>query len=241
MSDYWYPTNLFSAAKMTICKKQCENDPRFMYTGKEVSPLGLGFAPHGYDVGTLMKGRDETSWMVAKKNDVNVWVRVPSELSIKSDLSKETPAMPTIDANPVPEPDEPVAKPAPKKKAAPKKKVVAKEVDDAIEQLPEPPKEVEEKEKPAPKKKAPAKKKKEGDDSAPVAPVAKKAAAADDKPKKVTDYQLYIKLAHANAKTDAEVQAMPSNERFKFVSSRAAADWKKMTAEEKTASVASMK
>lgn len=240
MSDYWYPTNLFSANRMITDKKPCVNDPRFTYTGKEASPLRFGYAPHGYDVGTRMKGRDEM-WMVAKKNDVNVWIRIPSDL-MKNDLTKDTPVIPAIESDPVPEPDEPAVKPAPKKKATPRKKPVPVPVPKEDEPVEEPDVAEAPKKKAVPKKKAAVAVKEDNDEEA-KAPK-KKAAPKnkdDDKPKKVTDYQLYIKLAHANAKTDAEVQAMPSNERFKFVSSRAAADWKKMTADEKVAAVESMK
>lgn len=93
MVDYWYPTNLISRAQMPVTKKKCENDPRFTYTGKEASPLGLGQAPHVFNVGDMMQGRDETMWMVAKRNEVNVWVRVPTQLSPSSDLKKDEPIL----------------------------------------------------------------------------------------------------------------------------------------------------
>jgi len=128
MSDYWYPTNLYTKANMPVGKKQCENDARFTYTGKESSPLGLGHAPHAYDVGILMKGRDEASWMVAKKNEVNVWVRVPSDISINSDLKKE---MPSVQ---LPQED---AKPEPKKPKVTKKKPEKPSDEDAKPKEPE--------------------------------------------------------------------------------------------------------
>ena len=67
-----------------MTKKPCVNSSEWTYTGKEVSPTGLGYAPDGESEGTQMKGRDETMWIVGRKNGVKVWNRVPTVL-IKED------------------------------------------------------------------------------------------------------------------------------------------------------------
>lgn len=74
---------------MAITKKQCINDPAFSYTGKEYSPLGLGYCASAEQVGTMMKGKDSTMWMVGMKNGVKVWNRIPTEVS--TPLQKEEP------------------------------------------------------------------------------------------------------------------------------------------------------
>ena len=63
-----------------ITKKPCINSSEWTYTGKEVSPTGLGYAPDGETEGTKMKGRDDTMWIVGRKNGVKVWNRVPTVL-----------------------------------------------------------------------------------------------------------------------------------------------------------------
>jgi hypothetical protein len=151
---------------MPITKSKCKNDERCTYTGKECSPLGLGYAPHPFDVGTFHDGKDNTTWMVATKNDVKVWVRVPTE------LKHDVPVIPP--SGPPTEDDDTEPAPAPKplkKKAAPKKKASVKGSDDE-EPAPVP--------KPAKKKAAPKKQASvkgsddEGDEE--PAPAKKKAA-----------------------------------------------------------------
>lgn len=57
-------------------KKQCSNHPKYMYSGKESSPLGLGIAAEPLVLGTIQEGRDKTNWIVALKNGVKVWSRI---------------------------------------------------------------------------------------------------------------------------------------------------------------------
>ena len=105
---------------MAIAKKPCINDATFSYTGKEMSPLGLGYSANAEKVGHFMKGKDNTMWMVGMKNGVKVWVRVPSEMA-NTPLQKEEPV---LQEQPVAadEAGPSEAPPAPKKKAAPRKK-----------------------------------------------------------------------------------------------------------------------
>ena len=110
-----------------ITKKPCINSSEWTYTGKEVSPTGLGYAPDGETEGTQMKGRDETMWIVGRKNGVKVWNRVPTV------LVKETPAMnhdekendssneSDDEETKTPEPKVKETKPEPKAPPAPKK------------------------------------------------------------------------------------------------------------------------
>lgn len=69
-------------------KKQCSNHPKYMYSGKESSPLGLGFAAEPFIIGTIQEGRDKTNWIVALKNGVKVWSRI-TRLSEMKDKEKE--------------------------------------------------------------------------------------------------------------------------------------------------------
>ena len=93
-----------------MIKKPCINSSEWTYTGKEVSPTGLGYAPDGETEGTQMKGRDETMWIVGRKNGVKVWNRVPTM------LVKEDPVMEySTPEKKVPVKDTLVPPPAPKK------------------------------------------------------------------------------------------------------------------------------
>ena len=59
-----------------------------MYSGKESSPLGLGFAAEPFPLGTIQEGRDKTNWIVAAKNGIKVWSRI-TRLSEIKDRGKE--------------------------------------------------------------------------------------------------------------------------------------------------------
>ena len=112
-----------------ITKKPCINSSEWTYTGKEVSPTGLGYAPDGETEGTKMKGRDDTMWIVGRKNGVKVWNRVPTV------LVKEEPAMTheekKADSENESDDDEietPVKETKPEPKAPPAPKKVKKDV-----------------------------------------------------------------------------------------------------------------
>lgn len=214
---------------MPIDKKPCINNPKYQYSGKEESPLGLGYAPDGELSSLYMKGRDTRTWMRSMKNGVPVWVRVPDDVA---NLGKDAPVIAEPPAAPVKAPksdakedednqtqpkkldfdaveEEPVA---PKKKVV-KKKAVAKvaeepKVDDPKADEPE-----------APKKKAAAKK----------APAKKKAEAeAPEKPKRpLSNYQKYMGWRMNQLK-----ESQPGN---KGNFTQAAAEWKAMSDTEKVA------
>lgn len=141
-------------------KQPCKNHPSFTYSGKESSPLGLGYSAEAEDPGTVMEGRDKTMWMVGIRNGVKIWNRIPSQIvaTVTKPMAKEevvmrepAPAPPVEPAAAVQE----VAVAAPKKRAPPKKKVVVEE-DPEVAPAPAPAEEVkveEKKVKKAPKKK----------------------------------------------------------------------------------------
>ena len=64
----------------TQTKKPCLNNQKFLFTGKESSPLGLGYSATPENVGTKKVGKDGTEWIVGMRNGVRVWVRSPTEL-----------------------------------------------------------------------------------------------------------------------------------------------------------------
>ena len=247
MSDYWYPTNLISVAEMPVTKKKCVNDDQFTYTGKEASPLGLGHTASKYVVGDRMKGRDDTVWMVAKKNDVNVWVRVPSE-----NLTKDTPVIPVAD--PPVNDDEADVKPAPaaapvaapKKKAASKPKKEKVKIQEEVVNLEPVAEEAE-----AAEEEAEAAEEEAAEEEVKVvvkkvskpkaAAKAKAANAGEPKTKKVSEYNLFVKLQTELAKVDPATKDMDGKARFRYVSQRASELWKTMDAAAKTAAVANVK
>ena len=141
-------------------KKPCKNNSAYTYSGKESSPLGLGYAADSERVGHIMEGRDKTMWMIGMKNGMKVWNRVPSE------LAKEAPVINDDDVAQGAD-EEAEIPPAPKKAAAPKKTAAAKkkaeeiaedlnEKFDAVEEPKAAPKVAPKKPKAAPKAKAAA-------------------------------------------------------------------------------------
>jgi hypothetical protein len=57
-----------------------------MYSGKEMSPLGLGCSARSGMVGAEMVGRDGTMWVIAVKNGDKNWVRSPEKLVLEKDV-----------------------------------------------------------------------------------------------------------------------------------------------------------
>jgi hypothetical protein len=100
---------------MAPSKQACKNNEKFSYSGKEMSPLGLGYCADAETVGSFMEGKDGKTWIVGVKNNEKVWIRAPEN----KQLEKEAPEIEAVDEEVKPEPDEEVK---PKKKAAPKKK-----------------------------------------------------------------------------------------------------------------------
>lgn len=54
---------------------QCVNASNETYTGKEMSPKGMGFSAVAYDIGFEKEGVDKQLWVVQIKNGKKVWFR----------------------------------------------------------------------------------------------------------------------------------------------------------------------
>lgn len=127
-------------------KKVCKNNPKYFYTGKESSPLGLGYCALSENVGTKRIGNDDTQWIVGMKNGMRVWVRCPTELSKESPVIEKPTKIVIEDDS---EDEEEAVPPPPVKKALPES---SSESESEDEKPPPPPV------KKAPVKKAPVKK-----------------------------------------------------------------------------------
>lgn len=68
---------------------QCVNVSTETYTGKEMSPKGLGYSAVGFDIGFEKEGVDKQLWSVQIKNGKKVWFR-------KSGMSKVSHEEPLI-------------------------------------------------------------------------------------------------------------------------------------------------
>lgn len=68
---------------------QCINISNETYTGKEMSPKGIGYSAVGYDIGFEKEGVDKQLWVVQMKNNKKVWFR-------KSGMPKVTHEEPLI-------------------------------------------------------------------------------------------------------------------------------------------------
>lgn len=221
-------------------KKRCENSEEYTYTGKESSPLGLGYTAFACDLGTKMVGRDKTMWMVSMKNNVKVWVRIPTAFAEEAVASTSTPVKEAVT---------PVKKKTAKKKEAEpalQLETVADDVAATTTATTEPAEPVAPAKKKAATKKQPPKEEttpQEADVATPsAAPVKKKAAtkkapAADGTPapaRTPNKYNLYMKVRLAKLKD--EHPTMPHTERL----SKAASEWRTMTMEEKDKLIAEL-
>jgi len=73
-------------------KLSCKNNEKFTYTGKEMSPLGLGYCADAESVGTQMVGRDNKNWIIGVKNNDKIWMRAPENKNLQPEeplLKKE--------------------------------------------------------------------------------------------------------------------------------------------------------
>ena len=183
---------------MAPSKMSCKNNSAFSYTGKEMSPMGLGYCADGESVGKELMGRDGKAWVVGVKNSNKMWMRAPDSLKREEPVLVAEPE-PKIDAVVVAE-DEDIDLPALEEIPndedeledpfgwKPETEVVEEEVKPALAPVEETSDEdetdvVEEEVKPEPKKKAAGRPKKVvvSGDEAEVKPEPKKAG----RPKKV--------------------------------------------------------
>lgn len=68
-----------------IAKTQCKNNEDFFFSGKEMSPLGLGYCADSESVGEQMIGRDGRQWVVSVKNGEKAWVRSPEKIGLEKE------------------------------------------------------------------------------------------------------------------------------------------------------------
>lgn len=240
-------------------KKPCKNHPSFTFSGKESSPLGLGYTAEAEDPGTVMEGRDKTMWMVGIRNGVKIWNRIPTQIvaNVTKAMEKDQVVMPAEppaaqEPTPVKEEVEPVVD-EPKKRAPRKKKEVAPapELAPPAEVVIAPP--VEEAPKEVKKRAAPRKKKEEvapapaaeevveeapKEDKKRAAPRKKKAEApeaappqeaAEPKKKAPNDFNIYV--SYRTDQLKKENPSLDHKERFK----QASVDWKEIDPSKKQA------
>jgi hypothetical protein len=197
-----------------MSKKQCKNDPTFSFTGKESSPLGLGYSASAEQVGHIMEGRDQTMWMVGMKNGVKVWNRVPTEIAAAAfPLEKEAPVLAEAPAKK--KAVRKATKKAPVEEENAEPKAANVEPTANVEPQAEEPKE---EPKPAPKKRVTKKKvaaEEPGKDAAPVEEAAKPK-------KKPTSFNLF--MSARLKEMAAEDPGMSHKDKF----SKAATEWREM-------------
>ena len=68
-----------------VSKSQCKNNEDFYFSGKEMSPLGLGYCAEAESVGDQMIGRDGKQWVVYVKNGEKAWVRSPDKIGLEKE------------------------------------------------------------------------------------------------------------------------------------------------------------
>lgn len=64
---------------MSSDKKPCINSNSYTFSGKEKSPLGLGYTSEGYNINHIEKGKDGNMWYVNIKNNKKVWSKYNEE------------------------------------------------------------------------------------------------------------------------------------------------------------------
>jgi hypothetical protein len=86
-----------------VTKVQCKNHEDYFFSGKEMSPLGLGYCAESESVGEQMNGRDGKSWVVSVKNGEKAWVRSPEKIGLEKEepIGKQSR---TEEPIPIPEP-----------------------------------------------------------------------------------------------------------------------------------------
>lgn len=82
-----------------IQKKSCSNNEKYKYTGKEMSPLGLGIASEPENIGKQHMGRDGKNWIVVSKNNNKVWMRAPEPHLVKEQPKLEKSFKPISSSN----------------------------------------------------------------------------------------------------------------------------------------------
>ena len=221
-------------------KMICKNSPKTNYTGKEMSPLGLGFCADAEKVGVKMTGRDEKDWIVGLTKGMKVWIRAPKETKAPAPVPEPVEEGDSVEEESDTEKDieeEAPATPPPvkKTKAKPKPKAKDESVDetDSTDEEKSPPSK---KTKP---KKTPLDKILEthnihGAAAADIkelfAKKVKKSKSDEDKPKRVpSTYNKFVKARLGDLRK--EQPNLEAKEYMKL----AGAEWKLLSDEEKSA------
>lgn len=63
----------------------CKNDNSYLFSGKELSPLGLGFCAEAESLGKEMIGRDGKKWVIRFSKGSKTWTKVKTEEPLKSE------------------------------------------------------------------------------------------------------------------------------------------------------------
>jgi len=79
---------------MAPTKMPCKNNSAFMYSGKESSPMGLGYCPDSEALGKEMVGKDGMMWVVRAPKGIKMWSRVTAE---EKKLVREPPVLVNTD------------------------------------------------------------------------------------------------------------------------------------------------
>jgi hypothetical protein len=127
-------------------KMACKNNEKYSYTGKEMSPLGMGYCADAESVGTQMVGRDNKNWIVGVKNNDKIWMRAPENKQLE-------PEQPLLQNNSESETEVEVEK----KEEKPKRKYTKKTKTEVVE-VPKSDTEGEEVAKPEPQQEKPKRK-----------------------------------------------------------------------------------
>lgn len=232
-------------------KNTCKNSPKTFYTGKEQSPLGLGFCADAEKVGVKMTGKDKNVWVVGLKKGNKLWIRSKEEPKTpepeaqsevedsdkEDEPEKEDSDKEDSDKEDEPEPETKKPKAKPKKEDKPKPKPKKEETTDSDT----------EETKPAPKAKKEPKSaidkvlethgihgKAAEDIKALFAKKAKKVKDNEDKPKRApSTYNKYVKVRIPQLR--AEMQDENPELKNKDYMRLAAGEWKNMSDEEKAA------
>lgn len=78
---------------MVVSKHQCKNNSLFTYTGRELSPLGLGYCADAEPQGKEMIGRDGNIWVVKFTKGNKSWAK-----NVNKRLEHETPVINDIES-----------------------------------------------------------------------------------------------------------------------------------------------
>lgn len=68
-----------------VNKFPCKNDNSFLFSGKELSPLGLGFCAEAESLGKEMIGRDGKKWVIRFSKGSKAWTKVKTVEPLKAE------------------------------------------------------------------------------------------------------------------------------------------------------------